>query len=323
MIRVILFNQETQTHTEGGVELIDIWVKITNSLIWVDLCHEEVEHESALLREKFNVSQIAIEDAQRERHPAIIRKFKNQTFLLLKGLSADTVNSSFSTIQISFFIGEHFLITRHKQASVSIDKMWTKTLKGNLLGKKTTGGMAIQIARYIMDRYLPILLNLESQFDEIEDDMLDRPDDRLLHQLVEYKSNLKKLRRIMGYHHRVIKELNLSSWHGMTENDSQDISILHEKLERLYSLSSFYYEHAADLQDGYISLASHRLNQIVKVLTIITVIFIPLSFLAGLYGMNFVNIPELNYKYAYFLLLAFMAVIVIALIFVFKRMRWF
>ncbi len=322
MIRAILVNQENQTQTEGGVELIDIWRKTPGSLIWIDLCNEEIEYETSLLKEKFSVARHAIDDAQRERHPPKIRKLSNQTFLLLKGLSAGTVDTHFSTIQISFFIGERFLITRRKETSVTIDKIWAKTMKRNLLGTKSTGGMAIYIARSLMERFLPILLDLESQFDEIEDAMLSQPDDLLLQQLVEYKSNLKKLRRIMGYHHQVVKELNMSSWPGISENDQQEIPFLYEKLERLYSLSSFYYEQAADLQDGYISLASHRLNQIVRVLTIITVIFVPLSFLAGLYGMNFVNIPELQFKYAYFFLLAVMAIVVIALIFFFKRKRW-
>lgn len=322
MIRVIIFNKTTQEQVEGGVELIDVWKQTPGSSIWVDLWDERKDDEAILLKEKFNVPRMAIEDSQRERHPAKIRNFANQTFLLIKGLSKETVDTKFSTIQLAFFIGENFLITRHNETAVSVDKMWSKTLKENLLGKKATGGIALDIARYVMERFLPILLDLESQFDNIEYEMLSRPDDVLLHQLVEYKSNLKKLRRIMEYHIQVVTELKQKNWPGITQKDQEDIPILHEKLERLYSLSNFYYEHATDLQDGYISMASHRLNQIVKVLTIITVIFIPLSFLAGLYGMNFVNMPELQLKYAYFILLAVMAAIVVGLIIVFKRKHW-
>ena len=83
-----------------------------------------------------------------------------------------------------------------------------------------------------------------------------------------------------------------------------------------------YHELISDLQDGYISLASHRLNNIVKILTLFTVIFVTLGFLAGLYGMNFEFIPELHYKYSYFVVLGLMATIATVLLVVFKRKEW-
>jgi magnesium transporter len=95
-----------------------------------------------------------------------------------------------------------------------------------------------------------------------------------------------------------------------------------EQQERVNSLTTLYYELASDLIDSYISIASHRLNQVMKILTIITAVFIPLGFLAGIYGMNFENMPELHSRNGYFILLGVMASIVLLLLFVFRKIRW-
>jgi magnesium transporter len=103
------------------------------------------------------------------------------------------------------------------------------------------------------------------------------------------------------------------------EHEQLDV---YEHLERIASLSSLLHDLAADLIDGYISVASHRLNQIMKVLTIVTAIFVPLGFLAGIYGMNFENMPELHSPWGYYGLLSVMGLIAGGLLLVFKRKRW-
>ena len=130
----------------------------------------------------------------------------------------------------------------------------------------------------------------------------------------------------------IIEDLNLSQT--LIELQHQDepsnISIdqpvmqdLHERFERLQSLSRMYYEICGDLVDGYLSISSHKLNNTMRVLTLITAIFVPLSFLAGIYGMNFEVIPELHHPDGYFILLGVMACIALGLIGLFKWKRWF
>ena len=97
---------------------------------------------------------------------------------------------------------------------------------------------------------------------------------------------------------------------------------LMERCERLLSLTSMFYELCGDLVEGYISISSHQLNNTMKILTIITAIFVPLSFLAGVYGMNFDNMPELHMEYGYFFALAIMGSTALTLFYIFKRKKW-
>ena len=174
----------------------------------------------------------------------------------------------------------------------------------------------------MVDRYLGILLALEPRLDELEEEIQRQPRDEMLGELAGYKSHLKKLRRIFAYHQQVFSGLRTGALPGFGAEVRHELNDVYEHQERAASLSGLYYELAADLIESYLSIASHRLNQIMKVLTIITAIFVPLSFLAGLYGMNFEYIPELHTHSGYFILLGVMAGIAVALLALFRKQRW-
>jgi magnesium transporter len=327
MIRTLLYDAEQHTWTEGDEEQIAAWQANPNSHLWIDFYQEDPESEGVRMRDEFGLHPLAITDAQRERHPAKIEAFDDHTFVLLKGLSADTTTMDFATIQIAIFVGNRFLLTRHTGPSVSIDALWAEVMESMEAGAKNStrlqpDSLAVRLTRLVVNRYIPILLDLEKRLDAIEQEMISHPEDALLFELIEHKTNLKKMRRIMAYHTDVFGQLKSGAWPAIGAERDHEINDVYEQLERATSLASLYHELISDLQDGYISLASHRLNNIVKVLTIITVIFVPLGFLAGLYGMNFEYIPELHYEYSYFVILAVMVTIAASLLLVFKRMKW-
>ena len=108
----------------------------------------------------------------------------------------------------------------------------------------------------------------------------------------------------------------------INQTDLHTVTDVHERIERLLSLSQMHYDICSDLINGYLSVTSHQLNQTMRVLTVITAVFVPLSFLAGLYGMNFDYMPELKITYGYYYLLGFMAFISLSLVVLFKRKRW-
>lgn len=306
----------------GGRELVERWKADERTLIWLDLGDEPPDVTGSLLREEFGLHPLAVSDALRERHPPKLEHFEDYTFLLLRGLSAESKDTDFSTIQLALFVGRRFLVTRHSAESPSTDQLWREAQER--IGRLAAGpaALALRLCRIMVDRYLGILLALEPRLEELEDEILNSPHDELLGELAGYKSDLKKLRRIFAYHQQVFTALRNSVSPFFGANIVHELNDVFEHQERAVSLSGLYYELACDLLDSYISLASHHLNQIMKVLTIVTVIFVPLSFLAGLYGMNFEYIPELHAHSGYFILLGIMAVIVVVLLGLFRKKRW-
>jgi magnesium transporter len=322
MIRVMLYEPQTSRFTEGGQELLDVWKTSDDATVWVDLVEVPAEVEKPLMTGYFGLHPLAIQDAQRDRHPPKVEAFEDHTFVLLKGLDAQSQDIHFGTIQIAIFVGARFLLTRHSGESPSIDRLWAQAQADTALIARGPDALAVMLSRIIVNRYLPILLALEARLDQLEDEMMAHPTDRLLAELVGHKANLKKLRRVIGYHVRLFEAIKSLMPPGIREELRHDITDVYEHLERSMSLATLYYELASDLMDGYITLASHRLNQIVKILTIVTTIFVPLSFLAGIYGMNFENMPELKTKYGYFVLLGMMAATATGALLIMYRLGW-
>jgi magnesium transporter len=308
-------------HT-GGRELIERWKADERTLLWLDLGDEPAEEAGRLLREEFGLHPLAVSDALRERHPPKLEDFEDYTFLLFRGLSADSRDIDFSTIQLALFVGRRFLVTRHSADSPSTDQLWREVQEN--AGRLAAGpaALALRLCRIMVDRYLGILLALEPRLEELEDEILTSPRDELLGELAGYKSSLKKLRRIFAYHQQVFSSLRNRASPFFGAEIVHELNDVYEHQERAVSLSGLYHELAVDLVESYLSLASHHLNRIMKVLTIVTVIFIPLSFLAGIYGMNFDNIPELHARSGYFILLGVMAGIVLGLLVLFRKKRW-
>jgi magnesium transporter len=307
----------------GGQDLVDLWRKDPESMIWLDLYDNDKTDEAELLGVYFGIHALAIQDAQRERHPPKIEAFDDYTFMLLKGLSAHSKDIDFDTIQLALFVGRRFLITRHSGPSVSVNRLEKILTERADVNVSSTSKLALQLCRFVAERYLKILLSLEPRLEELEEVMLESANDSMLAELIKYKSDLKRLRRFATYHEQLFAELKQKKYPCFHDGErSHEVIDVWEKQERILSLSQLYYETASDLIDGYISVASHRLNQIMKVLTIVMAVFVPLSFLAGIYGMNFENMPELHSKSGYFILLGIMASIAFLLLYVFRRMRW-
>ena len=318
----MLYNPATQELKRGAIELLDEWQGRQDTVLWVDFANQEPQQEKRILIERFGLHPMAIQDAQRERHPPKMEPFDDHVFILLKGLGRETPDFTFETIQIAIFVGKRFLVTRHSDNSPSIDRLWQEVERDQTLFARGTDALALRLSRIIVDRYLKKLLILEPRIEALEQEMVSNPRDEILAELTGYKTHLRKFRRVFLYHVQIFSKLAAHQPPGIGAERLHEINDVYENQDRANSLSTLYYEIASDLIDGYISLASHRLNNIMKILTIITAIFVPLGFLAGIYGMNFENMPELHSRAGYFILLGVMAGIATVLLIIFRRRRW-
>lgn len=302
--------------------LIEEWRRQPDSFLWLDLVDEDEDTEKALLL-SLNCHPLAIQDAQRLRHPPKIEIFDDNIFILYRGIFNMEPELLIERMQIGVFVTRNLIVTRHKLRSYAIEHWWnaqdlTEVIKSPLL-------LATKMMLHSFGRYLEVILEFEQLLSEKEDSIQGREDDEDLRALTVYKSRLRKLRRDFNYHERLVAVLltfvtnNDEEYYSKLEHDIQD---LHERAERIASLLSMYYEISGDLIEGYLSLTSHKLNKTMQILTVVTTIFVPLGFLAGVYGMNFDNIPELHFKYGYFYLLGTMIVIATSAFTLFKLKRW-
>lgn len=322
MIRAMLYDPRSTETVFGDERLVELWKGDPEKIIWVDLFEIPPDEERLLLERDFNLHPLAVQDATRDRHPPKLERFDDYLFLIFKGLHTDSTLEEFKAIQICLFVGTRFLITRHTGLSPSVESVWDRVTENPAIFRHWPKAIALRLMDRIVRRFVPTLLALEVRLDGIERELFERPRDALMSELSGYKSNLKRMRRFFTYHEQMLSELRAHPEPYFGKEHQHELNDIYEQLERSMSLAGLYHEIASDLIDGYLALASHRLNKVMQLLTIFTVIFVPLSFLAGIYGMNFEYIPELRFRYSYFILLGVMAVIVCVQLVLFRRRRW-
>ncbi|WIO74031.1 magnesium transporter CorA family protein [Porticoccaceae bacterium LTM1] len=321
MIRTVWLDEAGVAH-RGAEELIDRWRQQPASKLWLDLEGEEQKREEALLL-SLGCHEIAVSQAQIERRPPKIEEFKNHTLIVYRGIAEVKPNLNIQPLDISLFIGDRILITRHVKRSYSVDQWIGSEETPELL--ENPAELGVQIVRGSLGVYLENLLAFEEKLQDLEEEIQAGGDDEMLREMVLYKSRLRRLNRIFAYHERIIGQLNsLTLSHIDRKNDDvrHAIRALYDRCERLQTQGQMFYEICGDLIEGYISVTSHQLNQTMKILTVITAVFVPLGFLAGVYGMNFDNMPELHYGNSYFVLIGVMLTIAVTLVTIFKRKGW-
>src|SRR6187431_2594632 len=294
---------------EGGIELVERWREDNGSYIWIDLLNEEPQAEKKFLL-SMGCHPLAVEDVQRFRHPPKTETFDNYTLVLYRGITEFNKDLTIQQMTIALFAGDRCLISCHPRHSKGITYYWENAQQENLL--VSPGLLASRIMRFSVGRYLEAILEFEVSLNELEDAMQEKPNDDVMRELICYQSRLRKLKRIFSYHEKLVTNLlkdvpqRLIDEDGDIEHALQD---LFERCERLHGLCTMYYEICGDLINGYLSISSHQLNNTMRVLTVITAIFVPLTFIAGIYGMNFDNMPELHTPHGYFYTLGGMLVI--------------
>ncbi len=316
----VLFDPNTEEVQFGGDELLSVWKQQSDTLIWVDLLDYEEKEERAIL-EGLELHELAIQDALRKRHPPKLESYQEHEFLLMRDLESTGNPLEFQFFPLSIFIKDRILITRHRKLSDSTVWLGEKLERSPEIMGEGPAALALRLANHLCRRYVKILIEFEPRMDNLETEMFAKPNDELLSEITKFKSRLRYIKRHTNYHRLITVTLKEEPPSRFDELSHQIID-LYEQVERSLSLASLYYDVLTDLSDGYLALSSHRLNKVMQVLTVITVIFVPLTFVAGLYGMNFEYIPELSFRLGYFLVLGFMAAAAIVQLILFRRKGW-
>ena len=307
----------------GGSELIQEWQNDSSALLWMDINEHDNDQEHLLL-EQLKCHPLAIEDALADkRHPPKIELFDDYIFMIYREIFATKAQLEFELLPISLFVGERILITRHNKSSATIKNLFNSEGEKFLTISPMT--LALRIFHYSCATYIEELLQFEDTLEDIEDAFQIQGSDRMMQEITRYSSRLTKLKRTFNYHLNIgseLKSLIGDDTSLISKNESHYLTDMLERLQRLLSLSQMYYNICGDIVNAYISITSHQLNETMQALTVITAIFVPLSFLAGIYGMNFEYMPELKIQNGYFYLLGSMAIMTVGLILFFKKKRW-
>lgn len=314
MIRTLAFTNDRDVLQDVPLERLS---QPDIAWYWVDFDSPD-EQESLLLDNHFLFHPLAIEDCLHLLQRPKLDHYENFHFLVLHAMNDKTLE----TEEVDLFIGANFLVTYHNKSLPEIEGAWKKCAQPHLCARGHIYGAYLLIDK-LVDQYFPGVQSLEDQVDEIEGNTAGESVDQLMQQIYEVRSKLLKLRKtITPMRDLLYRVLNSEKIAGLKEQHAYYTDI-YDHLLKLTEMMESIRDMTADMRDNYISINSNRMNQIMKTLTVITTIFMPLTFIAGIYGMNFTFMPELNWPFGYFAVVGLMALIGMGMYIWFVRKGWF
>ncbi|WP_028610929.1 magnesium/cobalt transporter CorA [Paenibacillus harenae] len=285
---------------------------------WVDFdC--PTDEEIAYLDHFFHFHPLAIEDCLHLLQRPKLDHYDNINFFVLHALNSRSLEAE----EVDIFLGDKFLVTFHLKPQDEIDAVRTHLLSHKDSLNKGPVYVHYKILDKITDQYFPSVFQIEDTLHNLENNTEDVSSNLLMDELFDIRSDLLKIRktivpmrdllyRIIGTD-KIIDNKQMLAYY-------KDI---YDHLLKLSDMVEANREMTSDIRDSYISINSYRMNNIMKTLTVITTIFMPLTFIAGLYGMNFDRMPELHWPFGYYLVLILMVTIGVSMYMWFKIKGWF
>ena len=276
----------------------------------------------------FGFHPLALEDVLNCGQRPKIEDYGSYHFLVMKSLYRKT--EELDPEQISFFLGGNYVITFQEVPGDSFEAVRERIRHGKgQIRRLSSDYLVYALLDALVDEFFPVLEAYGEQVEALEDAVVQRPEPATLNEIHRIKRELLLLRRTAWPEREVINSLQREEAHLIRPETRVFLRDCYDHTIQVIDMIETYRDLASGLLEVYLSSLSNRLNEVMKVLTIISTIFIPLSFIAGVYGMNFnplsspMNMPELNWHYGYPAALGLMAVIAGALVVYFRRKGWF
>lgn len=276
--------------TRQAASIAPEWLRPgTGVSLWVDMSAPTAE-ELELLRTPFGFHPLSIEDAVSAVHHPKVESYDGYLYLILHGIDYQAAQTAFATHDTDFFLGPNYLVTIHDGKTRSVAAVHEVCSRhAQVLGEGPAAVMH-RIIDQMVDNYRPEIEKLEEQLDELETCVFEDPRPDLVRSILKVKSDIRALRRISLPQRDAVARLARREFPQISDELVYRFRDVYDNLVRVADESLLFQDRVASILDAHLSSTSNRLNQVMKVLTVITVIFMPLTLIAGLYGMN-VKLP--------------------------------
>ena len=290
-------------------------------VLWINV--DGLGDESVLryLGQLFKLHPLALEDVVSLRQRSKVDDYETNLYTAMRMLYLQ--DGKLFSEQISFFLGSNFVLTFQENEGDCLDAVRERIRKkGGIVCNMNADYLLYSLIDAIVDAYFPLLESYDTRLDDMEEVILKHPDSSTVALLFDVKRDLMTLRRTLWPVREMASALVNSASPLITQTTRIYLRDCQDHAVRLLDLAETCRELDSSLMDFYLSTISNRMNEIMKVLTIISTIFIPLTFIAGVYGMNFKHMPELETRDGYFIVLGLMAVLGFGMFGLFVHRGW-
>jgi magnesium transporter len=298
-----------------------------SNIVWVDLrgeTKEDVELAKDVLSNVFGFHPLTIEDCLETRNQPKVEAFETYLYFIVHGIKPGETNpANFVTKELDGYLGDNYVVTYHTQRFRSIKSVKQQIRASTFVCKRGAAYLLHHILDEIVDLYMPIVDDFDAVINDLEERVLStKSSSAVLSDVMDVRRSVARLKRISARQLEVIYRMSHGEFPQIPAEILPFFRDVHDHLQRISDLAESYRELVAGLFDIHFALSSNRTNDVMKTLAVVSAIILPLSLIAGIYGMNFEYMPELRSRYGYFMTLGAMALLTIVLLFYFWRRGW-
>ena len=294
-----------------------------SSVTWINI---DGIHKSDVIQETgecFNLHPLILEDIMNVEQRPMIEDFEDYLFVVLKMVYHDETVRHSKVEHVSFVLGSHYLISFQEEEGDVFNIIRNRIREGKgRIRKMGCDYLLYSLIDAIVDGYFTVLERIGEKIEDIEEEVIRYPTPKTLQTIYGVKRELIFLRKSVWPLREVVNKLEKCESSLIKEDTERYFRDVYDHSIQVAETIESFRDMNSGMLDIYLSSVSNRMNEVMKVLTIIATIFIPLTFIAGIYGMNFQNMPELEWNWGYFLVLLIMLFIGIIMIIYFRRKKW-
>ncbi len=292
-------------------------------LLWVDIS-ETTEEEGQFLEHNLGLHHLAVEDCvSTQIHSPKIDNFDDHLFVVVHGINhvieADTVE----TAELALFIGTNFLVSNHNFPLYSVNAVQQKVEENDRLMRRGVDFLAHALIDTLIDNVRPTIERMSDFAEEIEEEVIHRPQQSVLDAIMKLKRSSLKVHRVMAPQRDVLNRLSRGEFPIIDKESQIFFRDIYDHVVRIEDLVQSLLDRADNALATYLSSIANKQNETMRVLSIVATIFMPLTLLAGIYGMNFDYMPELTWRWGYFAVLGIIGLVILVLVWRFWANGWF
>jgi magnesium transporter len=297
----------------------------SGTFLWIDL-EEQTPETDTLLQDIFRIHPLVIEDIWGQRYLPKIEDFEDYLYVLVHGIKQGSQPQDLELLEIDICFGKNWLITYHQSTSRSVRAALEECARSPKVARRGPAWIVHLILDHLVDDYLPMLDAFDEQIANLEDDIVEQAGTpkgpELMSRIFAYKKSIQAMRRISSYQREILLRLSRGEFDEIPADAVPFFRDVCDHFVRVTSYTETFRELLTSALEAYLSMQSNRMNEVMKTLTLMSTIMLPLTFIAGVYGMNFSHMPELQWEYGYPFALGLMAVVTVVILFFFRRRRW-
>jgi magnesium transporter len=327
MIRVMFRSGAGDISSDLPIESLDQALLDKDGLLWIDFSDESPEVCASILRGTFGFHPLAVDDALVETHTPKIDDWGAYVYLVLNTVQFDEAASEpLQSHELDVFLGTNYLVTHQTVAVEAVERVWALCQRDERHLQNGAGRLLSKVIDELVADYMPVIEQIDDAIDQMEDQVFDNPEQALLQRIFSLKRALPQLRRILNSQREVLNKIARGDHAVLREGDHVYFRDVYDHLVRMHDITEGLRDLVGGVLETYLSVISNRMNDVMKTLTVITTLFMPLAFLTGFFGMNFfqpaIALPAWTGKLAFISLLTSMILLPLGMFLWMRRRAW-